>query len=53
MSQLYQLPNGKIVVLRDHKTFRLAKWCLKCGCMVSKWHRHYLPDDKDEDPCAD
>lgn len=27
--------------LRDAGMFRPVQWCARCGCMVSKWHKHY------------
>lgn len=40
MSQLYRLPNGKIVVLYAHPTLTIAARCPRCSRWATKWHEH-------------
>lgn len=48
-NQLYKLPDGRVVKLYDHSTFRPVKMCHKCGRMVSKWHEHIKAKQNDSD----
>lgn len=47
-NQLYKLPDGRVVKLYDHSTFRPVKMCHKCGRMVSKWHEHVSSVEKQQ-----
>lgn len=40
MGQLYRLPNGKVVELEDHPTFRIVGICPRCARAMTKWHEH-------------